>query len=80
AQLKWEGIDGVDGILADLGISSHQIDTPDRGFSIRFDGLLDMRMNFSSPLSAMEVVNDYTESELIRVFKSYGELNQATRM
>lgn len=67
----------VDGILADLGVSSYQFDQADRGFSIRFDAELDMRMNQSSGLSAKEVVNTYTEAELHRIFGIYGEIQNA---
>lgn len=67
------GIDFIDGALLDLGISSHQIDEPSRGFSYRFDGRLDMRMDESQPLSAYEVVNDYDERELERILFTYGE-------
>lgn len=63
----------VQGIYADLGVSSHQIDTAERGFSFRFDAPLDMRMDTSSNLSAKEVVNDYSENDLKRVIKEYGE-------
>ena len=63
----------VQGIYADLGVSSHQIDTAERGFSFRFDAPLDMRMDVSSKLSAKEVVNEYSESELKRIIKEYGE-------
>ena len=57
--LRMEGIRKIDGLLADLGVSSHQFDVAERGFSIRFDGELDMRMNTNSPLSAKSVVNEY---------------------
>ena len=67
----------VDGILADLGISSYQIDTPERGFSTRFDAELDLRMNPSQILSAKEVIGQYEEIDLRRVFKDYGELTNA---
>lgn len=63
----------VDGILADLGVSSHQIDTASRGFSFRFDGDLDMRMDMSQSLSAKNVVNEYSEENLKRIFKDFGE-------
>ncbi|MBR2909618.1 MAG: 16S rRNA (cytosine(1402)-N(4))-methyltransferase RsmH [Clostridia bacterium] len=63
----------VDGILADLGVSSHQIDTASRGFSFRFDAPLDMRMNSDASFSAMDVVNDYSEADLKRVIKDFGE-------
>ena len=66
-------IDGVDGILLDLGVSSHQIDTADRGFSYRFDGELDMRMDQTQTLTAKYVVNNYTESDLARIIYTYGE-------
>lgn len=78
--LKLHGAKQVDGILADLGVSSFQFDTAERGFSIRFDGPLDMRMDKSSPLSAKEVVNDYDFDELTRVFKLYGELRSARKL
>jgi 16S rRNA (cytosine1402-N4)-methyltransferase len=68
----------VDGILADLGISSHQIDLPERGFSIRFDGPLDMRMNRSANLTAKDVIHTYSEEELTRILRTYGELRNAS--
>jgi 16S rRNA (cytosine1402-N4)-methyltransferase len=67
----------VDGILADLGVSSYQFDQADRGFSIRFDAELDMRMNQSSELTAKQVVNTYAEAELHRIFGIYGEIQNA---
>jgi 16S rRNA (cytosine1402-N4)-methyltransferase len=67
----------VDGILADLGVSSYQFDQPERGFSIRFDAELDMRMNQSSELSAKAVVNNYSEADLHRIFGIYGEIQNA---
>jgi len=67
----------VDGILADLGVSSYQFDQAERGFSIRFDAELDMRMNQSSTLTAKDVVNNYTEAELHRIFGIYGEIQNA---
>ena len=70
------GINKVDGILADLGVSSHQFDTPERGFSYRFDGELDMRMNTSSSTTAFQVVNEYDESNLVRILISYGEFKR----
>jgi 16S rRNA (cytosine1402-N4)-methyltransferase len=73
--LKALGIPQVDGILADLGVSSHQFDEGKRGFSIRSNDELDMRMNQFGDLSAKNVVNEYTEEELIRIFRKYGELN-----
>ena len=70
------GINKVDGVLADLGVSSHQFDTPERGFSYRFDGELDMRMNTSSSTTAFQVVNEYDESNLVRILISYGEFKR----
>ena len=75
--LRLEGVYEVDGILADLGVSSHQFDTAERGFSIREDGDLDMRMNREQELSAKIVVNDYDLNELSRIIKEFGELNNA---
>lgn len=73
-QLHLYGIDKVDGVFADLGVSSHQFDTPQRGFSTRFDGILDMRMNLNQNLSALEVINNYEEKELKKILFEYGEL------
>lgn len=70
----------VDGILADLGISSYQIDQAERGFSTRFDAELDLRMDRKSGLTARQVVNQYTTDELIRIFRQYGELPNAYRI
>ncbi len=70
----------ADGILADLGISSHQIDTAERGFSYRQDGELDMRMNRQQTLTAKEVVNGYDEAQLSRVFYTYGELSNGRQL
>ncbi|MCI7662666.1 MAG: 16S rRNA (cytosine(1402)-N(4))-methyltransferase RsmH [Candidatus Onthomorpha sp.] len=67
----------IDGIIADLGISSHQIDCPERGFSTRFDGALDLRMDYRHGLTASDVVNSYSQQELCRVFSEYGELGNA---
>lgn len=78
--LRFYGVKQVDGILADLGVSSHQFDVPERGFSTRFDAELDMRMNQSAGLSARNVINDYAEQDLVRLFKIYGELHQAKGM
>lgn len=74
------GIKRVDGILADLGVSSHQFDEADRGFSFRADAPLDMRMNQRSEKSAKTIVNNYDEVELSRIFKEYGELNQSRKI
>ena len=75
--LKLHGVTSVDGILADLGISSHQIDEADRGFSTRFDAELDMRMDRSAKLTAKEVLNTYSEKLLQDIFSSYGEVRNA---
>ena len=71
--VKYKGYDKVDGILADLGVSSHQFDTSERGFSFRFDAPLDMRMNTLSGRTAGDLVNNQTEEELERIFRLYGE-------
>ncbi|MBQ7575966.1 MAG: 16S rRNA (cytosine(1402)-N(4))-methyltransferase RsmH [Bacteroidales bacterium] len=71
--VKYKGYDKVDGILADLGVSSHQFDTSERGFSFRFDAPLDMRMNTLSGRTAGDLVNNLTEEELERIFRLYGE-------
>lgn len=75
--LKMYRVNQVDGILADLGISSHQIDEGSRGFSTRFDAALDMRMDQSAPKSAKEVLNEYSQDELHRIFGMYGEVRNA---
>lgn len=75
--LRFHGVRQVDGILGDFGVSSHQFDVAERGFSTRFNAALDMRMNQKGELSAYEVINDYDESELSRVFFDYGELKNA---
>ena len=69
-----------DGILADLGISSHQIDDPGRGFSIRFDGELDMRMDNRGEVSAADIVNTYSANDLADIFRSYGEIKNSYRL
>ena len=75
--LKLSGVTKVDGILADLGISSHQIDKPERGFSTRYDGPLDMRMNKLTKLTAATIVNEYDESELHKILGLFGEIRNA---
>ena len=72
--LHYYKIDEVDGILADLGVSSHDFDIPDRGFSFRFEGNLDMRMNQSAVLDAAKVVNEYNDDQLWTIFREYGEI------
>ncbi len=78
--LKLYNVNEIDGLLADLGVSSHQFDDASRGFSIRFLSNLDMRMNVQSNLSAKSIVNEYDEAKLIYLFKFYGELPQSKRM
>lgn len=78
--LRFYGYEKVDGILGDFGVSSHQFDVAERGFSTRFDSVLDMRMDRDSSLSAYTVVNAYGESELKRVFFEYGELRNAAAL
>jgi 16S rRNA (cytosine1402-N4)-methyltransferase len=75
--LKLEGIEKLDGLLADLGVSSHQIDEPERGFSTRFDAMLDMRMNRSQDLTAEKIINTYPGRDLQLVLGNYGEIRNA---
>ena len=75
--LRFYGVKSVDGILGDLGVSSHQFDVPERGFSTRFDAELDMRMSQKNDLNAYRVVNEYDDANLRRVFLDYGELKNA---
>jgi len=74
------GINKIDGMMMDLGVSSHQLDEADRGFSYRYDAPLDMRMDQRSDLDAYRVVNTYTEDDLNRIFRDYGEENWARRI
>ena len=78
--LKYHGIKSVDGILADLGVSSHQFDEGSRGFSFRSDGPLDMRMNTGADMSAEHVINHYSTEKLEEIFYNYGELKNARRL
>ncbi len=78
--LRFHNVKKVDGILGDFGVSSHQFDEAERGFSTRFDATLDMRMNQKDALSAYEVVNEYEEKELKRVFVEFGELKNGGAM
>ena len=71
---------GFDGVLADLGVSSHQFDTAERGFSVRYDAPLDMRMNTQAQLSAQDVVNEYPVEELAKIFRIYGEVENAYKL
>jgi 16S rRNA (cytosine1402-N4)-methyltransferase len=77
--LRFHEIEQVDGILADLGVSSHDFDVPDRGFSFRFEGKLDMRMNQTSALTASSIVNEYDEAGLVKIFNEYGELSNSRK-
>lgn len=74
SQLRARSVDYVDGIIADLGVSSHHFDDPSRGFSFRFDSPLDMRMNGSAGLSARDVINTYDHADLLRILRDYGQL------
>ena len=78
--LKYHKIDKLDGILADFGVSSHQFDTQERGFSIRTDARLDMRMNQAQSLDAQEVINTYSEKSLASLFFEFGELKNSKSM
>lgn len=78
--LKYYNIEKVDGILADLGVSFHHFDETERGFSFRFDGKLDMRMNQNSTLTAEKVLNEYEEEDLSRIFYLYGEIHQSRKI
>ena len=78
--LRYHGVEGVDAILADLGVSSHHFDDSERGFSFRFDGKLDMRMNKRGGETAADLLNRASEEELTKIFKLYGELNCARKL
>lgn len=78
--LRLFGITKVDGILGDLGVSSHQFDEASRGFSIRFDAELDMRMNQQNELTAKKVINEYDPKKLIKIFKEYAEIHNAAKL
>lgn len=78
--LRYHNIHQVDGILADLGVSSHHFDAEERGFSFRFNSGLDMRMNQSATLTAEKILNEYPVDDLKNIFKNYGELNTAGRI
>ena len=78
-QLRFLGITQIDGLLADLGVSSHQFDTAERGFSTRFEGDLDMRMNQNQSKTAAKVINEADEHEIARIFADYGEIRSAKK-
>lgn len=78
--LRYCGYEQADGILADLGVSWHEFDEADRGFSFRFDARLDMRMNRRGKLTASDVLNNYEEADLVRIFREYGEVENARRL
>jgi len=78
--LKYHGFETIDGLLADLGVSSHHFDQPERGFSFRYDGDLDMRMNRSARVSAKDIINQYPEQELAKIFWEYGELKNSRKL
>lgn len=78
--LRYHGIEQVDGILADLGVSSHHFDDSERGFSFRADGPLDMRMNKRAGITAADVVNNYSEEQLADIFYLYGELKNSRKL
>lgn len=78
--LKYYGVEEVDGILADLGVSSHHFDDSERGFSFRFDGKLDMRMNKRAGMTASDILNNYEEEKLADIFYLYGELKNSRKL
>jgi len=78
--LRFYGVESVDSVFADLGVSSHDFDVSERGFSFRFDGPLDMRMNRDAVKNAATVVNEYTEKQLCFIFKMYGEISNAMQL
>ena len=78
--MQYHKVEGVDGLLADLGVSSHHFDDKDRGFSFRFEGALDMRMNTRSGKTAADIINTYSESDLADVLYLYGELKNARKL
>ena len=78
--LRYHGISQIDGLLADLGVSSHHFDDSERGFSFRFDGALDMRMNKRAGQTAADIVNTYSEERLANVFYLYGELKNSRKL
>jgi 16S rRNA (cytosine1402-N4)-methyltransferase len=78
--LKYHQVKAIDGLLADLGVSSHHFNTAERGFSFRHDSALDMRMNQYSDLTAVDLLNTYSQDQLVKVFRDYGEIKMAKRL
>ncbi len=78
--LKLNNISKIDGILADFGVSSYQIDQPERGFSYRYDADLDMRMDIKNTLTAYKIINKYSADDLIKIFKNYGDLTNSRKI
>ncbi len=78
--LKFHGVTQVDGIMGDFGVSSHQFDEGERGFSTRFDGILDMRMNQEQALTAAQILNEYSVEQLTYLFREYGELRNGAKL
>ena len=78
--MRYYGVEGLDGLLADLGVSSHHFDDESRGFSFRFDAPLDMRMNKRAGMTAADILNNYTEEQLADIFYLYGELKNARKL
>ncbi len=78
--LKYYQVEAIDGLLADLGVSSHHFNTAGRGFSFRHDSALDMRMNQYSDLTAVDLLNNYSQDQLIKIFRDYGEIKTAKRL
>jgi len=78
--LRLEGVKKIDGLIADLGISSFQIDSPERGFAHRYNSIIDMRMNVDSDLDAKEILNSYSEVEIARILYDYGDINQSRKI
>jgi 16S rRNA (cytosine1402-N4)-methyltransferase len=78
--LRYYDVEQVDAVFADLGVSSHDFDVPERGFSFRYEGNLDMRMNQNAGIDASAVVNQYTEERLLNIFRLYGEIKNAGRL
>ena len=78
--INYYGLQQVDAIFADLGVSSHDFDVPERGFSFRFDGKLDMRMNQNAKVDAAKIINEYSEEDLVQIFRMYGEIKNAKNL